>query len=80
MLYEHMNQNPTTTATLTPASIRPVSVDDVIEHTLHGERVSSLVLLVSECGEIIVLDQCDGSTPSVVRVDELVEPRAYIGD
>lgn len=42
---------------------------DVIELTRHDDAVTALVLLAGE--EAVILDMCDGSTPFVLRRDEL---------
>lgn len=42
---------------------------DVIETERNGETISALVLLAAETA--IILDACDGSTPFVVKRDEL---------
>ncbi len=48
---------------------------DVIELTLDGELTSALVLLATETA--MILDACDGSTPFVVKRDELIEYRKF---
>ncbi len=49
---------------------------DVLE-LVHGDDViSALVLLATDTA--IILDACDGSTPFVVKRDELVEYRKFI--
>ena len=48
---------------------------DVIEITYGGDVISALVLLASD--EAVILDACDGSTPFVVKRDELVEYRKF---
>jgi len=50
---------------------------DVIEVETEGEIVSALVLLVTE--DAVILDACDGSTPFVVRADELAHVRVFDG-
>lgn len=69
---------------MTTATVIPVPADvvtgDVIEHTVNGERVSGLALLVSHESHIIVLDRCDGSLPVAVRWNELDNPAVYHGD
>ncbi len=52
-----------------------IDTGDVIEITLGGDVVSALVLLAAE--EAVILDTCDGSTPFVVKRDELVEYRKF---
>ncbi len=48
-----------------------IDTGDVIEITIGDDVVSALVLLAAE--HAVILDACDGSTPFVVRRDELVE-------
>ena len=48
---------------------------DVIELALNGEPTTALVLLASE--NAVILDACDGSTPFVVKREELVDYRKY---
>jgi hypothetical protein len=48
---------------------------DVIELGHDGNCVSALVLLAAE--EAVILDLCDGSTPFVVKRDELVDYRKF---
>ena len=48
---------------------------DVIEITVGDDVVSALVLLAAD--EALILDACDGSTPFVVKRDELVEYRKF---
>ena len=48
---------------------------DVLELT-HGDAViSALVLLATDTA--VILDACDGTTPFVVKRDELVEYRKF---
>ena len=49
---------------------------DVIEIKLGDDVVSSLVLLATD--EFVILDACDGSTPFVVKQDELIEYRKFV--
>ncbi len=49
---------------------------DVIEITVGDDVVSALVLLAAD--EALILDVCDGSTPFVVKRDELVEYRKFV--
>ncbi len=49
---------------------------DVIEITVGDDVVSTLVLLAAD--EALILDACDGSTPFVVKRDELVEYRKFV--
>ena len=41
-----------------------------------GDVISALVLLAAD--EAVILDACDGSTPFVVKRDELVEYRKFV--
>ncbi len=52
-----------------------IETGDVIEITIGDDVVSALVLLAAE--DAVILDACDGSTPFVVRYDELVEYRKF---
>jgi magnesium-transporting ATPase (P-type) len=53
-----------------------IETGDVIELVRGDEVVSALVLLASD--EAVILDACDGSTPFVVKRDELVEYRKFV--
>lgn len=53
-----------------------IETGDVIEMTLGDDVISALVLLAAD--EAVILDACDGSTPFVVKRDELVEYRKFI--
>jgi hypothetical protein len=53
-----------------------IDAGDVIELTRNGEVISALVLLAAD--EAVILDACDGSTPFVVKRDELVEYRKFV--
>jgi hypothetical protein len=48
---------------------------DVLELVHDGELVSALVLLAADTA--VILDACDGSTPFVVKRDELVDYRKF---
>ncbi len=52
-----------------------IETGDVIEVTMGDEVVSALVLLAAD--EAVILDVCDGSTPFVLKRDELVEYRKF---
>lgn len=52
-----------------------IETGDVLEVTMGDDVVSALVLLAAD--EAIILDACDGSTPFVVKRDELVEYRKF---
>jgi hypothetical protein len=69
----------TNTATITQAARHPVVHDGaVIEIDHDGEPVTALVLLASD--ELLILDVCDGSTPFVIRYDELGSFRVFEPD
>jgi len=53
-----------------------IEAGDVIELTRAGDIISTLVLLAAD--EAVILDACDGSTPFVVKRDELVEYRKFV--
>lgn len=53
-----------------------IETGDVIEITRDGATISALVLLAAD--EAVILDACDGSTPFVVKRDELVEYRKFV--
>ncbi len=52
-----------------------IETGDVIEITHGDDVISVLVLLAAD--EAVILDACDGSTPFVVKRDELVEYRKF---
>ena len=52
-----------------------IETGDVIEVTVGDDVVSALVLLAAD--EALILDTCDGSTPFVVKRDELIEYRKF---
>lgn len=53
-----------------------INTGDVIEvKTADNDVITVLVLLASD--DALVLDPCDGATPFVVRVDELIEYRKF---
>lgn len=54
-----------------------IETGDVMEVCLDGDWVSALVLLATP--EALILDTCDGSTPIVVRPEELGEYRIFTG-
>jgi hypothetical protein len=49
---------------------------DVIELDRDGETISALVLLAADSA--IILDACDGTTPFVVKRDELTNFRKFV--
>ena len=53
-----------------------IDTGDVIEIVLDDDVVSALVLLATD--EAVILDACDGSTPFVMKRDELVEYRKFV--
>jgi len=53
-----------------------IETGDVIEIMHNGDVVSALVLLAADSA--VILDACDGSTPFVVKRDELVEYRKFV--
>lgn len=53
-----------------------IDTGDVIEMKMNDDVVSAMVLLATD--EFVILDTCDGSTPFVVKRDELVEYRKFI--
>jgi hypothetical protein len=60
---------------MTTVLVEQLETGDVIELDRDGEPVTALVLLAAE--EAVILDLCDGSTPFVVRRDELVDYRKF---
>jgi hypothetical protein len=61
--------------TMTTVYMEQLETGDVIELDRDGDCVTALVLLAAE--EAVILDLCDGSTPFVVKRDELVEYRKF---
>ncbi len=53
-----------------------IETGDVIELIHGGDVISALVLLAAD--EAVILDACDGSTPFVLKRDELVEYRKFV--
>jgi hypothetical protein len=53
-----------------------IETGDVIEIIHGGDMISALVLLATD--EAVILDACDGSTPFVLKRDELVEYRKFV--
>jgi antitoxin (DNA-binding transcriptional repressor) of toxin-antitoxin stability system len=60
---------------MTTMTMERIETGDVIEITVDGEPMTALVLLASETA--VILDACDGSTPFVVKRDELVDFRKF---
>lgn len=53
-----------------------IDTGDVIEIVIDDDVISALVLLASD--DALILDACDGSTPFVLKRDELVEYRKFV--
>jgi magnesium-transporting ATPase (P-type) len=53
-----------------------IETGDVIEITRGDDVITALVLLAAD--EAVILDACDGSTPFVLKRDELIEYRKFI--
>ena len=53
-----------------------IDTGDVIEMTRGDDVITALVLLAAD--QAVILDACDGSTPFVVKRDELIEYRKFI--
>ena len=66
-----------TTTSSAGTSRRTTMVPDgaVIEIEFEGEPMTALVLLAGD--ELMILDACDGSTPFVVRYDEVGPFRVF---
>ena len=60
---------------MTTVLMELLETGDVIELGRDGDRVTALVLLAAE--EAVILDLCDGSTPFVVKRDELIDYRKF---
>ncbi len=54
---------------------RTVVTGDVLEFAAGDDAITALVLLAAD--DFVILDRCDGTTPFVVRRDELVDFRAF---
>jgi hypothetical protein len=52
-----------------------IETGDVLELDIDGETVSVLVLLAADSA--VILDRCDGSTPFVMKAEELVDYRKF---
>jgi hypothetical protein len=50
---------------------------DVIELDINGTTQSALILLAAD--DMAVIDLCDGSTPIVVKAEELGDVRVFDG-
>jgi hypothetical protein len=53
-----------------------IETGDVIELTRGNDVITALVLLAAD--EAVILDACDGSTPFVLKRDELIEYRKFV--
>lgn len=53
-----------------------IETGDVLEIDRNGDTVSALVLLAADTA--VILDACDGSTPFVMKRDELLEYRKFV--
>jgi hypothetical protein len=62
--------------TMTTLLNEMIETGDVLELTRGGETISALVLLAADTA--VILDACDGSTPFVVKRDELLEYRKFV--
>lgn len=72
----------TTVATAMMAEVHgtgaPLATGDVVEFDAEdGDAVTALVLLATP--EAVIFDACDGSTPFVLRFDELGAYRVFDG-
>ena len=53
-----------------------IDTGDVIELSRGDDVITALVLLAAD--EAVILDACDGSTPFVLKRDELIEYRKFV--
>jgi hypothetical protein len=53
-----------------------IDTGDVIELMRGDDVITALVLLAAD--EAVILDACDGSTPFVLKRDELIEYRKFV--
>jgi hypothetical protein len=60
---------------MTTMLMERLDTGDVIELVRDGETMSALVLLAAD--EAVILDACDGSTPFVMKRDELIDYRKF---
>lgn len=60
---------------MTTLLVDRIETGSVLEIKHENEWVSALVLLATP--EAMILDLCDGSTPFVIRLDELDEFRVF---
>lgn len=61
---------------MTTLTNETLETGDVIEMARDGETISALVLLAADTA--IILDACDGTTPFVVKRDELTNFRKFV--
>ncbi len=60
---------------MTTMLMETIEAGDVIEITRGDEVHTALVLLATD--EFVILDECNDSTPFVLKQDELVEYRKF---
>lgn len=72
----HEHPSETKSDTMTTLLNEQIDTGDVIEIAIDDDVVSALVLLATD--EAVILDSCDGSTPFVLKRDELVEYRKFV--
>lgn len=60
---------------MTTMLMERIETGDVLEIDRNGEAVTALVLLAAD--EAVILDACDGSTPFVLKREELVDYRKF---
>lgn len=63
---------------MTTMLMEKLETGDVIEIKLDDDVITVLVLLATD--HAVVLDPCDGATPFVLNIDELVEYRKFDAD
>ena len=61
--------------TMTTMLLERLEAGDVIEIERDGDTVTALVLLAAD--EAVILDVCDGSTPFVLKREELTGYRKF---
>lgn len=60
---------------MTTLQIAPIDAGDVLEIPSEDEPMTVLVLLATETA--VILDACDGSTPFVMRREDLMDYRRF---
>ena len=60
---------------MTTSTILRLRAGDVIEMDVEGDASTALVLLATH--EFVILDACDGTTPVVVRMEDLGDVRIF---